>query len=232
MLLNYFRLLILLKISLAFTQKSYEFDTLLKYECRFNTNISDTTTTQYIYTNSKDNSYSILVREDNSLYYSISFIDFKNYSSKVPVLKSELFNATEINITNCRDVFNFTNKYKYKTKHYDFINLKDTLINNEILPAYKLVYLKGEKRKRRRKVGSSKYIIKKNTQYHLPILRYSTAFNEWNLEKNIPNGIYQEFIIKNYNGKIVNHYKLQEITKINLTLNVVEPCPMTITIRR
>ncbi|MGB1211356.1 MAG: hypothetical protein ACPG41_08015 [Lacinutrix venerupis] len=230
--MKYITLALLLSFSFCFAQKTYEFDTLLEYECRFNTTKSDTTVTQYLYTNSKDNSYYISVRDYDSLHYSLNFYAYNKYHSQVKVIKSKLFKSAEIDILDCETIHNSSSKYKFRTKEYDFVNLKDTLVNNTLNKTYKLSYLKSKKKKKRRKIGTIQYIIKPNTEYHLPVLYHITAYNEWDKERNIPNGIFKEYIFYNYNDEITNHYKLKEIKHTAVKLNVTKPCPPTMTIQK
>lgn len=228
----YLLLISILFINQTYAQDSYTFDTLLKYNCKFVNKEKDTITTQYIISNSKDNSYFITVREENNIYYSLHFIDYKKITSKVNIRKQDFFEVSTINITNCYDVSLYKNKYKYQTKNYDFINLKDTIINNDTLKVYKSIYLKSDKKKKKNNLGSIIYVVKKDTEHHLPILRYSTTYNEWLENKNIPNGIHQEYIFTNYEDKITNHFKLVDSKKINLTLKTVKPCPPTVKISK
>lgn len=225
--------ILLLSVSFCYGQKSYKFDTLLEYECRFKNLKSDSTVTQYLYTNSKNNSFSLLVRDYDSLHYSIEFLAYDKYHSTVKVIKDKLFTSAEIDILDCSTIHKTSNNYKFRVKEYDFFNLKDTLINNRLSKNYKLQYLKSKKRKKRKQIGTALYIIKDSTEFHLPILlAHATAYEEWKKERNIPNGIYQEYIFYDYNETITNHYKLKDNKKTNVTLNIVEPCPLTIKVLR
>ena len=219
-----------MSFSFSFGQKSYEFDTLLEYECRFNTSKSDTLVTQYIYTNSKDNSYYITVRGHDKLNYSLEFADIDNYHSVVKVLRSQLFNSNLISIDNCKNVHKMTNRYKSKIRNYAFTIQSDTIISSKTYKSYTLKYLKSKRKKKKNKIGTNHYIIKNNTEYHLPILTHPLTYNEWKKENNIPNGIYKEYFFYNHNDKITNHHKLKKIKQVAVKLNLVKPCPLIITV--
>ncbi|WP_299386229.1 hypothetical protein [uncultured Lacinutrix sp.] len=222
-----FTLAVLLNITFCFAQKSYVFDTLLEYDCKSITPIKDSTFTKYLYTNSKNNSYYITIKNLDSLNYSLEFVDTDKHYSKVKVLKNKLFKSAEIDILDCKDVANVYNQYKNRIKDYKFINLQDTLINNILLKNYKLTYVKSKKKKTRKKIGAIQYIIKEDTEFHSPILLHPTAYNEWKKEKNIPNGIYEEFLFYDFNNNLTSHYKLKKIKRVKLKLNTAKPCPKT-----
>jgi hypothetical protein len=146
--------------------------------------------------------------------FSVILHDYYKYYFKVNTSKNDFFKASIINVFDCKDVFEPKNIYKYKTKHYAFFNAKDTLINGESLKKYEYRYLKSKKIKIKKRIGRATHIIKKNTNFHLPILRFSTAFYDWEKEKSIPNGIFQEYIFHNYEEKITTHCKLLEIKRL------------------
>lgn len=227
-------ILFILNIYICFGQKAYKFDTLLEYESYFyDVELKkDTITKQFLLTNSKDNNYYILVKEDNNLNYYLKFIHYDKYASKVYVSKNDFFKASEINIDDCNTVFKYENKFKFKVKNYAFVNKSDTIINNKALKTYTLNYLLSRKKKVKKNIGTATYIIKNNTEYHLPILKPAIAFNEWNKERNIPNGIYQEYILRNYDDIITKHETLISTKKVSLTLNLIEPCPTKVIIER
>lgn len=167
----------LCSMSFCFAQKSFHFDTLLEYECKFTTSESDVITTQHVFTNSKNNSYYILVKDLDSLHYSLEFLAYDKYYSKVKVKKNKLFTSSKIDILNCETINKMSNNFKYRVRQYDFINLKDTIINNRLSKNYKLQYLKSKRKKEKKKIGTAHYIIKDSTDFHLPILfNHATAY--------------------------------------------------------
>lgn len=97
---------------------------------------------------------------------------------------------------------------------------------------YETKYLKGEKKRLKNKSGKAIFIIKNNTKYHLPILNHRTLYERWKLFKNIPNGIYKEYIFINHLGEKINHFKLKDVQKTNYTINTEKPCQQTMTIQK
>ena len=223
--------ILLFSTFISFSQKEYKFNTLLKYKCDFNTKFCDTIMEQYLLTNSRDNSYYLVIKEVDSLDFSIELVDYNKYHSIVKISKIDFWKASTINFTNCRDIFELRNIYKYKTKHYNFFRKKDTIIDGIELTKYDFKYTKSRKRKIKKKIGSVSYVIKKDTEYHLPILRNSTSFFKWKKEKNLPNGIYQEYLYYNYLNQLGVHCKLREIIRLNKTLVIPKPCPLKLIIR-
>lgn len=222
-------------IQLTYSQKTYSFDYLLTYEFNiYKDSVKiknhpfrerDEKITRYYLTNSKNNEYLATITEKDSLNYKLVFKDNNGIYINITVLKSELNNAERIKI-DCGNVFKYVNRYKFQTKNYDFTILKDTLINNTLFSQHKLISIKP-KRKKRKKLGSEIYVIDKSTNFHLPMLKHATAYEEWKLHQKLPNGILVEKIFINYFGKISEHEKLVTYEKINKTIIIPEDCDYT-----
>lgn len=202
-------------------QEKYSFDYMLEYS------LKKTATSKieksYILTNSKDNSYTLRIEENDSLNFVFNFLDQNGYRSTTYNSKANFFKADIINVE-CKFVSRFVNPFKYQTKNYDFINLSDTLIEGN---QYSHYILKSNKPKqvKKLKLGVLHYIIEKETSNHLPILAFPTAYEEWKLEKNIPNGIPKEMYFEKQEGIVnQNFYKLIQITKIDKQLTITGGC--------
>ncbi|PNW26403.1 hypothetical protein [Formosa algae] len=194
----------------CFSQKQYEFDYLIEYEqTLYKDSIKiknqpfrekDKTTKKYYLTNSKNNNYRAVITELDSLYYKMIFKDENGIYSNVTFLKSDLNTAEFINI-DCKYVTRYKNPFKHQTKNYDFFKLTDTVINGKTFSKYKLESIKPRKVKRK-KLGTKFYIIDKETSFHLPVLDFSTAYEEWKTEGNLANGIFIEKYFIDYYGNL------------------------------
>lgn len=183
-------LFLILQSATSFGQKHYTFDYAIETEYRSFS--KDSIKKRIIYlTNSKDNSYFVELTEKDSLHYQMVFLEHDKLRAEVMVSKKELKSSEFINI-DCKSVNLYKNIYKDATKRYDFLKLEDTLLNNTKHQAYKL-YCNLELKKRiKRGAGTNVYIVDSETSFHLPLLTHPTAYEEWKLHKNIPNGLFLE----------------------------------------
>ena len=204
-----------------FAQKHYTFDYAIEYK-RYCKKACDDETFFFL-TNSKDNSYFVRLTNKDSLEYKILFIDQNGNSSRTSVFKDSLHLAEYINIP-CNNVGKYRNPYKKRVKDYDFENLKDTLIDGEYYSFYKFKYLKGERKKQRKKIGELQYIIQDSTEFHTPILYLATAYEEWLQKKNIPNGIIKEKIHLGYKNDTLYKEKLVRYKRIKKTIVIQDSC--------
>ncbi len=124
------------------------------------------------------------------------------------------FDGSEILNLQCEFVRNYTNSNKYQIKNYEFINLKDTIIEGKIYGRYKLTPT-DLKRAKRKKIGTQFYIIDK-TEDFVPILNHPTAYEKFLINKNIPNGLlYQIYFVTSrgeltYKTTLINKYKIHK----------------------
>ncbi|RSK39863.1 hypothetical protein [Mangrovimonas spongiae] len=207
----------------AKAQKLYKFDYLITYERYFSGEDSTKSYPVSYLTNSKDNSYlaKITYLHDND----IQIIFFKRdvIYANVKTTQQELIKAETISIP-CSAITKLKNSHKHLTKNYYFTNLKDTIINNLPHAVYTLQSNYKPRKKRRKKIGKNIYIVDKSTNYHLPILTFSTAYEEWLEEKNIPNGIITQRIYVNHLNKIGSINKLKNIYKIDKKILIPKEC--------
>ena len=220
-------ILVLLALFMSYSfyaQQSLNFNMLLTYECKFvNQDSTLRTETRYKLTNSKDNSYFIDIKNLDSLNYHLTLKYFDHILTEFKVDKENFKTVNRLNIE-CDLIFNYKHNFKNVAKDYSIVNKEDTLINNIKYKQYQSKYLRGKKSRLKKKAGQITYIIENNTEYHLPIISHPTLNLVWKLKKNVPNGIFKEFIFKDYLGKIINHYTLLKIEKINLIVNTEKPC--------
>ncbi len=155
----------------------------------------------------------------------MDFKDENGLSFNVNFLKSDL-NKAEIIKVKCNYIREYRNLNNRLTKDYDFINLKDTLINGVNYAIYKLASIKPKKEKRK-KLGTEIYIIDKNTPFHLPIFYFPTAYQEWKSKKNVPNGIFKERLLFDYDGTLKVKEEMIGYHNIHKTIVIDEKCDYT-----
>lgn len=216
----FFLFLALTLFSSGYSQKNYSFDYMLVYDFKSN----DTSKVEEIvfYTNSKDNSYFLRAFRKDSLQYSVVFIVHDKISSKVVFPKDKL-NSPKITL-DCKFISMRSYAFKYQTDNYEFINKKYALMEGEYHPFY-ILKSNNPKRERKKKLATFYYYLENNTEFHLPLLEHETAYEEWKLEKNIPNGIPKEMYYLGF-GKEEMYmlYRLKKIVKIDKLLIIPKEC--------
>ena len=161
----------------------------------------------------------------DSLHYLLNFKDENGLQFEVSFLKEEFDQAIAINIP-CKFVRSYRNAYTYQTKHYDLSRAKDTLIDGLQYQYYTLA-ANNPRRAKRKKTGTLLYIIAPETSFHLPLLTYATAFEEWKTTQNLPNGIfYWKYFIDYYDRKDMQ-WQLLNYQNINLKLSIDAACDYT-----
>lgn len=228
-------LLFLLFSLFSFAQKQYDFDYLIEYELTLYKDSlkiknrpfrkKDEIIKKYYLTNSKKNNFIAEVTELDSVNYKMIFRDRNGIYSNVSFLKSEFNKAEFINIE-CENVIKHINPYKYQIKNYNFSILTDTIINDKSYSRYMLASTKPKKIKRK-KLGTQIYIIDKETQFHSPILNFSTAYEEWKSNKILPNGIFYEKYFIDYNKTLDSKFKLIGFWKIDEKIIIQDECDYT-----
>jgi len=208
-------LVLLVSSSFLFSQTEFSFDYLLHYN--FVNHIDSTKNeTVYYLTNSKDNSYLARITNRDSLNLNILFIKHDYLISDVVVSKNDFQSAELINIE-CKNISNYINRYKEKVDVYDYIKLDKT----DSIEKYEIICLKSEKFRKKRKIG--KYVLKFDytMPFHLPNLFFSTLYEEWNKERDLPNYFLNEISFYTYENKLstseylVNFIKKEIKIKIN-----------------
>lgn len=176
-------------------------------------------------TNAADNSYFIRLDEQKNGEYTLNFIHRDNHWVRTRISEAALTNGDLR--PGCDSVHVENNPYKYQTKNYDFTSVKDTTINNT---AYKYYFAahKNPKKAKRKKIGRLLYVV--DTLYpNLPLFVMETPYEEWKLERNVPNGILQEYHFFNYRDEHETAEILIKHEATNKTLFVPE-CPAKIKI--
>lgn len=203
-----------------YSQKTYTFDYVLQYDLQIKKGAP--IQKEYYYINSKDNSYKMSVVEKDSLNFTINFLDYVGNHAVVYFAKAEFLKSESISIP-CKFVQIYgTNKLQ--TKNYDFSSLNDTLIYGV---SYYHYVLKSSsiQREKRKKISRAHYIIDKESAFHLPIFFEDTAYEEWKVEKSIPNGfVFMEFCANTVNQELFLIRRLVKKESINKQLVVPDEC--------
>jgi len=145
----FFIITFLLISTFCFSQKQYDFDYLIEYELTTYKDSVEKTIKIFYLTNSRRNNYLAVVTELDSLNYIMDFKDENGLAFNVNLLKSDLNKAEFINI-DCDYVRNYHNRFKFRIKEYDFLNIKDTIINGTEYNRYKLTSIKPRKKERKK----------------------------------------------------------------------------------
>jgi len=225
----------LLLSAYCFSQKQYKFDYLIEYEVTYYKDSvkiknrpfrkKDKTFKKYYLTNSKKNNYTAVITELDSLSYKMIFKDQNGIYSNVTFLKSDLNKAEFINI-DCKYVTKYQNLFKYQTKNYNFFKLNDTVINGKAYSKVKLASIRPKTIKRK-KLGTEFRIIDKETSFHLPILDFSTAYEEWKTEGNLLKGIFFIKYFIDYYGYLDSKENLINFWKVDKKIVINEECNYT-----
>ena len=174
-------------------QKKYAFD----YKITYDYKLKDTSELKEIvyYTNSKDNSYVLKIADKDSVYCEFTFLDNNGIYFKTLFDKKQL-ETTEDFLVDCEIVKSYSNPYKYQTDNYDY-EKGQYLSEGKTLTYY---FLKSNRpsREKRKKLSTFYYYVENDTDFHLPILTCATPYEEWKLERNIPNGIAKEMFYLDY----------------------------------
>jgi len=234
--MKFLTIIFCLVTTICISQKQYDFDYIIEYEVNlFKDSIkiknqhfkkSDRKFHRYYLTNSKNNDYVAIITEKDSLNYRMVFKDNNvGIFADVIFLKSDL-NQTEFINIECENVRKFLPDYNFQTKNQDFFILRDTIVNNQVFGKYKLSSIKP-KRIKKKKLGTTFYIIDNSTDFHIPILDFSTAYNEWRIQKKLPNGIMSERYFIDYYGNLSSHQKLLKYTKLDKKIRIPKECYST-----
>jgi len=217
----FFLFLTLSVFSSGYSQKKYAFDYMLVYDFKMN----DTSKVKevFFYTNSKDNSYFLRVYEKDSLNFSVYFKDQNEIYSDFQSSKSEFIKLSQI-VLGCDFFRTWHNPFKYQTNNYEFINKEYALMDGEYHPFY-VFKSNNPKKEKKKKLATFYYYLENNTEFHLPLLEHETAYEEWKLERNIPNGIPKEMYYLGFGKEeIFMLYKLKGIVKIDKMLVIPKEC--------
>ncbi len=175
-------------------QKTYLFDQQLTY------NYSDKKFVKRQITyliNSKDNSYKLTIIKNDTDEYNLTFLDenglFFRCKAEKKVIENEALNA------NCNETRSYSNPFKYQTKNYDFSVVKDTVVSGQELLYYS-IDSNNKKRKAKKKLGKYVYLVNPTYDF-LPQFSFHTGYEEWKLNRNIPNGLLEVLHLYDYKGE-------------------------------
>jgi hypothetical protein len=162
--------------------------------------------------NEQDNSYNSTLLNSSSNTEEITFID-QNGS----YWKGQLVNPNvkkSVITLDKKQLEKYSNPYKYQVDNYDFVELKDTLLDHKNCKRF-MLKSNDEEKEQKKKLGREIYIIDPSSNVQ-PLLTFSTAYEVWKSRKNIPNGIIIEKYFYNYKGEMVTKEKLKSKENISL----------------
>ncbi|TDD77521.1 hypothetical protein [Flavobacterium caseinilyticum] len=204
-----------------YSQKNYSFNYIIEYN--FQKNETSKPEKRYLLTNSEDDSYSVYVYEEDNLNFKMDFKDEKGIRSISTIDKNDFFKA-ETMVLSCENIQYQKDKRKYDSARFDFINKKDTLINGISYQNYEMKYRKNAESKRYNR-GISNYIVENNTDFHPPLMMFSSIFDVSATSKNRPNGIAKEIFSLSHDKKQYEFiYKLSQFAKIQKFLEIPAEC--------
>jgi hypothetical protein len=221
---RFFLLLFCFVGSLGFSQNSYHFDYVLVYDVSF----QDKNFERLYYVNSKNNDFFTEI----TYYKDSTHVDFRiSDRNKEIYIKSnaiqQLFFKSEFIKIICDDVKKSSNPHKQKTKEYDFVNYKDTLINDKLYYHYAIKSNKSTSYIKRKNIAEYHYLVSKNMPNFLPVLIDATPYEEWKTEKNIPNGVLNTFYMLNFKGEMVYKSELKGFLQQPKSIEFPEDCNPT-----
>lgn len=141
----------------------------------------------YILTNSKDNSYLVIITPMSKDSLSALFFDHDKIVAYPNFSKKEFLTKDTLNVG-----LNWRKDYSYSPTHdgkCKFIMKKDTLINNKLYKHYASV----PKKIKDSLLGSAHYIIEPKTEFHLPILVAKRHYKRRKKDFQLPKGIFKRF---------------------------------------
>ncbi len=198
-----------------FGQQRYTFDYLIQYE--YKRTEDSKPELLYLLTNSNDNSYRVSLKvEDNEMFN--LYFRHETFRSFSTVEQQPFFNAETINLS-CESIH--FQKDKVDLKRFDFMNNKDTLIANQTYKNYAMQFHKNRD-SRNYKKGRSYYIVENGTEFHKPLLIFSSLFDVTATSEIFPNGIAKEMYNTSKYG-VKSHFKLVKYTKVNKTI-IIPDC--------
>jgi hypothetical protein len=221
---RFFLLLFCFVGSLGFSQNSYHFDYVLVYNVSFQDNNFE----RICYINSNDNDFfTELTHYKDSTNVDFRMIDRDKEISVRSKANKELFFKSEVVNIDCNDVIKSGNPYKHKAKEYDFVNYKDTLINDKLYYHYAIKSNKSTSYIKRKNIAEYHYLVSKNMPNFLPVLIDGTPYEKWKTEKNIPNGVLNTFYMLNFKGEMVYKSELKGFLQQPKSIEFPEDCNPT-----
>ena len=177
--------------------------------------------------NSKTNEYRLYALDYlDSLSYTLHFGD-ENGVGFYGMMKKPDFNNVETITTTCKEVFKAANPFKEKREEYDFINFKDTVINDISYFHYAIKSNKSLKYQKRKKIVTIHYIVDKSDSNFLPLTYVSTIYETWKKFKNIPNGYPKTIYFINTEGIETKRMEFEKAIKIDRYITIPNECDYT-----
>jgi hypothetical protein len=206
-------------------QKKYVFDYIIAY--KFQKNQTSKVELRYILTNSKDNTYECRVSEEDDLNFDMNFRDEKGIWSNVIIVKNDFFKAETITLS-CESIHYQAEKHdKYDSGLFEFSNKNDTLVNGVYYKNYEMKFRENTKAKKYNH-GIAHYIVENNTEFHLPLMMFSSVFDCRASSRNIPNGIAKEIYSLSYDKRQHESvYKLLQFAETKKFIEVPSECDYT-----
>ena len=210
-----FLIILFIVTSISYGQTEYNFDYMLHYK---HTNHVDSTKSKTIYflTNSKDNSYSARIINKDSLNFNVHFYKYDLFISDVVISKKNFKMAEFIGI-DCKNLRPSSNPYKYKVKDYDYVKLE----SQDSLEIYEIKNIKPKKDIKIKNTAT--YVFKFNTShpFHLPNLYEATPYEEWNVERDLPNNFISELLVYNSKNELISSEILSEYIQIDKKIKII-----------
>lgn len=209
------QLVLLVSSSFLFSQTEFSFDYLLHYNY---VNHIDSTKNETVYylTNSKDNSYLARITNKDSLNFNIHFYKYDLFISNVVISKKN-FQMTEFIGIECKNLRPSSNPYKYKVQDYDYVKLQ----SQDSLEIYEIKNIKPKKERKIKNTATC--VLKFNTSnpYHLPNLFEAILYEEWNVERDLPNNFISELLVYNSKNELESSKILIEYIKIDKKIKII-----------
>lgn len=202
-------------------QKKYYFDYAFSVKESYNLN-SETFNSVFL-VNSKNNKYHLYAHENkDSLLFALHFIDFDGTAFNGTMTKSDFYKVETITNT-CSGVLPFRNQYKNKYKEYDFVNFKDTIMDNVSYFHYAIESNKKINYQKRKKIVSTHFIIDKTSFSFLPFTYTSTMYGAWGKSKKIPTGFPKIVYFINSEGLETGRMEITP-TKVDKYTTIPDDC--------
>ncbi len=201
-------------------QDRYEFNHIIEYE--FTRNEGEPSDKIYILTNSATNSYSAYLHSRDSRHFYIHFKDESGVGGYSVIAKDQFFMAENIIIRH-EDVKRFEPLDDKQIDRYELFTKPDTIINNVAHKQYGMRY-KRKSEAREFNKGEATYIVENGTEFHKPLILFSSSFDTHVTSPIFPNGIAKEIFTRNRKpGTKIFQYKLSQHKAVKKFIELQKP---------